>query len=83
MNHPHMDFVIEALLDLPSVTPQNAKYRKEARRWKNKALKQKRVLDKIRAEIDDLTYYWCEVHPRNVIDDVLEIIDKHKTGSEG
>lgn len=36
------------------------------------------VLDKIRAEIDGLTYYWCEVHPRSVIDDVLEIIDKYK-----
>lgn len=37
------------------------------------------VLDKIRAEIEGLTYYWCEVHPRNVIDDVLEIIDKYKS----
>ena len=40
------------------------------------------VLDKIRAEIEDLTYYCCEVHPRNVIDDVLEIIDKYKAESE-
>ena len=35
------------------------------------------AFDKIRVEIEDLTYYCCEVHPRNVIDDVLEIIDKY------
>ena len=40
------------------------------------------VLDKIRAEIDGLTYYWCEVNPRSVIDDVLNIIDKYTAGSE-
>ena len=41
------------------------------------------VLDKIRAEIEHLTYYWCEVNPRSVIDDVLQIIDKYKVESEG
>ena len=41
------------------------------------------VLDKIRAEIVDLTYYWCKVNPNSVIEDVLEIIDKYKAeGSE-
>lgn len=40
------------------------------------------VLDKIRAEIDGLVYYWCEVNPRNVIDDVLKIIDKYRAESE-
>ena len=40
------------------------------------------VLNKIRAKIEDLTYYWCEVHPRSVIDDVLAIIDKYKAESE-
>ena len=40
------------------------------------------VLDKIRAEIERLTYYWCEVNPRTVIDEVLDIIDKYKAGSE-
>ena len=40
------------------------------------------VLDKIRAEIEQLTYYWCEVNPRTVIDDVLNIIDKYKAESE-
>ena len=40
------------------------------------------VLDKIRAEIKDLTYYCWEVSPGTVIDDVLKIIDKHKTESE-
>ena len=41
------------------------------------------VLDKIRAEIEQLTYYWCEVEPKTVIDDVLDIIDKYKAESEG
>ena len=40
------------------------------------------VLDKIRAEIEGLTYYWCEVNPRTVIDEVLDIIDKYKAESE-
>lgn len=47
-----------------------------------KALEQQPILDKIRAEIEDLTYYCWEVSPRTVIDDVLEIIDKHKAESE-
>lgn len=42
------------------------------------ALKQYPVLDKIRAEIEGLTYYWCEVNPKTVIDEVLEIIDKYR-----
>ena len=41
------------------------------------------VLNKIRAEIEDLTYYCCEVHPRYVIEDVLKILDKYKGESEG
>ena len=40
------------------------------------------VLDKIKAEIEGLTYYWCEVNPKSVIDDVLQIIDKYKAESE-
>lgn len=40
------------------------------------------VLDKIRSEIDGLTYYWCEVNPRSVIDDVLNIIDKYRESEE-
>ena len=40
------------------------------------------ILEKIRAEIEHLTYYWCEVNPRTVIDDVLQIIDKYKEESE-
>ena len=38
------------------------------------------VLDKIREEIEALTYYCCEIHPKNVIDDVLKIIDKYRKG---
>ena len=45
-----------------------------------KALEQEDVLDKIRAEIEDLTYYCWEISPRTVIDDVLEIIDKYRKG---
>ena len=48
-----------------------------------KALEQADVLDKIRAEIVGLTYYWCEVNPNNIKADVLEIIDKYKAESEG
>lgn len=40
------------------------------------------VLDKLRAEIGGLTYYWCEVNPKSVIDDVLQIIDKHREGEQ-
>lgn len=40
------------------------------------------VFDKIKAEIEDLTYYSWEVSPRTVIDDVLAIIEKYKTESE-
>lgn len=39
-------------------------------------------LDKIRAEIEGLTYYWCEVNPKSVIDDVLQIIDKYREGEK-
>ena len=40
------------------------------------------AIDKIRAEIVGLTYYWCEVNPNNIKADVLEIIDKYKAESE-
>lgn len=87
VNHPHMDFVIEALLDLPSVTSQKSKYRKEAKRWKNKALKQKRVLDKIRAEIEE---WQTDIHDNEhdaknhdfVFERIFEIIDEYKSESE-
>ena len=48
-----------------------------------KALEQESILDKIRAEIDDLSYYWWEDNPRSVINDVLKIIDKYKVESDG
>jgi len=47
-----------------------------------KALEEQSTLDKIRAEIVSLTYYWCEVNPKSVKEDVLEIIDKYKAESE-
>lgn len=36
------------------------------------------ALNKIRKEVVCLTYYWCEVNPKSVKEDVLEIIDKCK-----
>ena len=45
-----------------------------------KAMEEK--LEQIRAEIEDLTYYWCEINPKSVIDDVLQIIDKYTKGAE-
>lgn len=44
--------------------------------------RENRLLDKIRAEIKGLTYYWCEVNPRTVIDEVLDIIDKYRKEQE-
>ena len=32
--------------------------------------------------IENLTYYWCEVNTKTVIDDVLQIIDKYRVESE-
>ena len=40
------------------------------------------MLDKIRTEIEHLTYYWCEINPKSVIYDVLQIIDKYKAEVE-
>ena len=56
---------------------------KEALYMAIKALEHEAILDKIRAEIEDLTYYCWEVNPRTVIDDVLKIINKYKSESEG
>lgn len=40
-------------------------------------------LDKIKAEIEHLTYYWCEVNSKFVIDDILQIIDRYRTEKRG
>lgn len=42
-----------------------------------------KTLEKIRAEIGHLAYYCCEINPKYVIDDVLQIIDKYKANKEG
>ena len=47
-----------------------------------KALDNEGVIDKIKAEIEHLTYCWSVINPKSVIDDVLEIIDKYKAESE-
>lgn len=36
------------------------------------------TLEKIKTEINNLTFYCCEVNPRSVIDEILEIIDKYE-----
>ena len=40
-------------------------------------------LEKVKTEIENLTYYWCEVNPNSVKDDVLEIIDKRISELKG
>ncbi len=53
-----------------------------------KALEQESVLDKIRAEIEDIAFDWQEIDGEHenfiVVDlnDVLQIIDKYKAESE-
>lgn len=39
-------------------------------------------LEDVKAEIENLTYYLCEVRPRSVIDDVLKILDNIGKESE-
>ena len=34
-------------------------------------------LENLKAEIENLTYYWCEVNPNSVKSDVINVIDKH------
>lgn len=55
--------------------------KQENTKWelkKNPIVIERTVLDKVRSEIEHLTYYCCEIHPRYVIDDVLQIIDKYR-----
>jgi flagellar biosynthesis/type III secretory pathway protein FliH len=42
----------------------------------------RKALEQMRADVENLTYYCCEVHPRTVIDDVLDVIDKYKAEME-
>lgn len=42
----------------------------------------KGAISQLRAEVEHLAYYCCEVHPKTVIDDVLQIFDKYAE-SEG
>ena len=61
----------------------NIHFVREDLRFKiGKAIMRGTPLDDVKAEIENLTYYCCEVHPRSVIDDVLEIIEKYKGVSE-
>ena len=72
----------EAIETLTSKDVHNSDKMLEARDMAIKSLEQEPILDKIRAEIAGLTYYWCEVNPKTVIDDVLQIINKYKAESE-
>lgn len=75
VGYVHLEDVINAILGLPSVTPQQ-----RTGRWIDAE-----VLDKIRAEIDE---EYDRVHPYDIscaegLEMALEIIDKYKTeGSE-
>lgn len=40
-------------------------------------------LEKVKTEIENLTYYWCEVNPNSVKNDVLEIINKRISELKG
>ena len=51
---------------------------KEIEKARSIAIKSLDMWDKIIEEIECLTYYWCEVNPKSVIDDVLQIIEKYK-----
>lgn len=72
----------EAIETLTSKDVHNSDKMLEALDMAIKSLEQEPILDKIRAEIVGLTYYWCEVNPKTVIDDVLQIINKYKAESE-
>lgn len=46
------------------------------------ALEQESMLDKIRAEIEHHRHKTQSIDPYDLVGDCLDIIDKHKTGSE-
>lgn len=64
----HIEFNYDTLIDFVKVLPS--------------VNPQESILNKIKTEIENLTYYWCEVNPKTVIDEVLDIIDEYKTKSE-
>lgn len=49
------------------------------KKWneKKKAKERKELLEELKNEIDGLTFYWGEVHPRTVLDRVDEIINRY------
>ena len=75
-----INWSLNTLMELPPVTPKGVTVTDFADKCRECG--REKVLDKIRAEIEHLTYYWCEVNPRTVIDDVLQIIDKYKAEGE-
>ena len=46
----------------------------------NMATRSLEAWELVKAEIEELTFYWCEVNPRSVTEDCLKIIDKHLKG---
>ena len=54
------------------------KYRKMMDEIANLPSMSDTMLGEIETDIKHLVYYWCEVNPNSVIDDVLKIIDKYK-----
>lgn len=54
------------------------------KKWneKKKAKERKVLLEEVRNEITNLTFWRCEVSPASVIDEVVKIIDKYIESEE-
>jgi hypothetical protein len=57
----------------------NEEKRAYLKKWneKKRAEERKNLLEELKSEINGLTFYWGEVHPRAVLDSVDEIINKY------
>jgi hypothetical protein len=57
----------------------NEEKRAYLKKWneKKRAEERKNLLEELKNEINGLTFYWGEVHPRTVLDSVDEIINKY------
>lgn len=62
----------------------NEERRAYLKKWneKKKAKERKVLLEEVRNEITNLTFWRCEVSPASVIDEVVKIIDKYIESEE-
>ena len=62
----------------------NEERRAYLKKWneKKKAEERKALLEEVRNEITNLTFWRCEVSPASVIDEVVKIIDKYIESEE-